>query len=122
MGLGPARQRCQRHQQLLADDSDVERLRREINQRASAARTLRGENGPGCFVPGLHSSNTDEYKVIRAVEARSGEEAAVAELDMKLEDWASAGLTSVAADFYHALILFCKRKALKVGCLDHQRG
>ena len=65
----------------MADDSDLERLRREINQRASAARTLRGETGPGCFVPGLHGSNVDECKVIRAVEVRSGEEAAVAELD-----------------------------------------
>ena len=33
---------------------------------------------------------------------------------MKLEDWASAELKSVAADFHHALIVFCKSKALKV--------
>ena len=36
------------------------------------------------------------------------------ELDIRLEDWASAELRSVAADFYHALILFCKGKALKI--------
>ena len=50
----------------------------------------------------------------RAVNARSGEEAAVTGLDLKLEDWASVELKSVAADFYHALILFCKGKALEV--------
>ena len=33
---------------------------------------------------------------------------------LKLEDWASAELKSFAADFYRALILFCKGKALKV--------
>ena len=43
-------------------DSDVERLRRDINQRASAARTLRGATGPGCLVPGLDGFNEDEYK------------------------------------------------------------
>ena len=36
------------------------------------------------------------------------------ELDLKRDDWASAELKSVAADFYHAVILFCKGKALKV--------
>ena len=48
------------------------------------------------------------------MEARPGEEAVVTELDLRLEDWASAEQKSVAADFYHALILFCKRKALKI--------
>ena len=38
----------------------------------------------------------------------------MAELDLRLEEWASAELKSVAADFYHALILFCKGKALKI--------
>ena len=36
------------------------------------------------------------------------------EVDLRLDDWASAELKSVAADFYHALILFCKGKALKI--------
>ena len=36
------------------------------------------------------------------------------ELDLRLDEWASAELKSVAADFYHALILFCKGKALKI--------
>ena len=44
-------------------------------------------------------------EVIRAVEAR---------LDLKLEGWASAELKGVAADFYHALTLFSKNKAVKV--------
>ena len=35
------------------------------------------------------------------------------ELDLRLDDWASAELKSVAADFYHALILLCK-KMLKI--------
>ena len=48
------------------------------------------------------------------MEARLGHEATVAELDIRLEDWASAELKSVAADFYHALILFRKGKALKI--------
>ena len=38
----------------------------------------------------------------------------MAELDLRLEEWASAELKSVAADFYHALILCCKGKALKI--------
>ena len=53
-------------------------------------------------------------EVIRVEEARPGDEATETELDLKLEDWASAELKSVAADFYRALILFCKGKALKV--------
>ena len=52
--------------------------------------------------------------IIRSVEARPGDEATVAELDLRLEDWASAELKSVAAYFYRALILFCKGKALKI--------
>ena len=52
-------------------------------------------------------------EIIRAVEARPGDEATVTELDLRLDDWASAELKSVAADFYRALILFCKGKALK---------
>ena len=48
------------------------------------------------------------------MEARPGDEATVTELDLRLDEWASAELKSVAADFYHALILFCKGKALKI--------
>ena len=48
------------------------------------------------------------------MEARPGDEATVAELDLRLEEWASAELMSVAADFYHALILFCKGETLKI--------
>ena len=44
-------------------------------------------------------------EIIRAVEGRPGDEATVTELDLRLDDWASAELKSVAADFYHALIL-----------------
>ena len=53
-------------------------------------------------------------EIIRSGEARPGDEATLAELDLRFEDWASAELKSVAADFYHALILFCKGKALKI--------
>ena len=53
-------------------------------------------------------------EIIRAVEARPGDEATVTELDLRLDDWASDELKSVAADFHHALILFCKGKALKI--------
>ena len=52
--------------------------------------------------------------MIRAVEARPGDEATVTELDLKLEEWASTELKSVAADFYYALFFFCKGKALKI--------
>ena len=48
------------------------------------------------------------------MEARPGDEATVTELDPRLEERASAGLKSVAADFHHALILTCKGKALKI--------
>ena len=53
-------------------------------------------------------------EIIRSVKARPGDEATFAELDIRPEDWWSAELKSVAADFYHALILFCKGKALKI--------
>ena len=53
-------------------------------------------------------------EIIRSVEARPGDEATVTELDVRLDDWANAALKSVAADFYYALILFCKGKALKI--------
>ena len=53
-------------------------------------------------------------EVIRVVEARPGDEATVTELDLRLDHWASAELKSVAADFCHALILFSKRRALKI--------
>ena len=61
-GVDPTGPRCKKHQELMTGDSDLERLRRDINQRASAARTLRGDTGPGCFVPELDGSNEDEYK------------------------------------------------------------
>ena len=38
----------------------------------------------------------------------------MAELDLRLEEWASAELKSVAADFNHALILFCNGQTLKI--------
>ena len=57
-------------------------------------------------------------EIVRAVEARPGDEATVTELDLRLDDWASAGLKSVAADFYHAP--FCKGKALKIVLPDKE--
>ena len=60
-------------------------------------------------------------EIIRSVEARLGDEATVAEWDLRLEEWASAALKSVAADLYHALILFCKEKALKI-VLTNEEG
>ena len=92
----------------MSGGSDLERLRREINQRASAARTLLGETGPRCFVPGLDGSNVDEWK-------KSSEQW---KPDLKLEDWASAELKSVAADFCHAVNKYePTRKASVVGKL-----
>ena len=52
-------------------------------------------------------------EIIRSVEARPGDEAIVAELDLRLEEWTSAERKCVAADF-HALILFCIGKELKI--------
>ena len=49
-------------------------------------------------------------EIIRSAEARPGDEATVAELDLRLEEWASAELKSVAADFYHALFSSAKGK------------
>ena len=49
-------------------------------------------------------------EIIRAVEARPGDEATVTELDLRLDDWASAELKGVAADFFHALISSAKGK------------
>ena len=89
------------------DDSDLERLRRDTNQRTSMVKTLDGVTGLGRFVPGkgrFQRGRVQEF--IRSVEARLLDEATVTELDLRLEEWASAELKSVAADFYHALILF----------------
>ena len=78
--------------------------------------------GLGYFVPGQDDFNRGRVQeIIRSVEARPGDEATVAELDIRLEDWASAELKSVAADFYHALILFCKGKALKIVLTNKRR-
>ena len=78
-------------------------------------KTQVGVIGLGCFVPGAgRFQRRRVQEIIRSVEARPGDEATVTELDLRLEEWASAELKSVAADFYHALILFCKGKALKI--------
>ena len=53
-------------------------------------------------------------EIIRSVEARPGDKAIVPESDLRLDEWASAELKSVAADVHHAQILFCKGKALKI--------
>ena len=47
-------------------------------------------------------------------QARPGDDATVTELDLRLDDWASVELRSVAADIWHELTLFCKGKALKI--------
>ena len=99
-------------------DSDLERLRRDTNQRASVARTLDGVTAPGCLGRTVQRGRVQE--VIRAVEAPLGDEATATELDLRLNDWASAELKSVAADFYHALILFFKGKALKNVLTNHE--
>ena len=87
------------------------------------AKTLVGATGLGCFVPGQDDFNQRGrvQEIIRSVEARPGDEATVAELDIRLEDWESAELKSVAADFHHALILFCKGKALNI-VLTNKKG
>ena len=91
------------------DDSDLERWRRETNQRASVAKTLDGVTGPWRVTSGQDASNVERVQeVIRAVEARPGDEATATELDLRLDDWASAELKSVA------LILFYKWTALKI--------
>ena len=87
------------------------------------AKALVGAIGLGCFVPGQDDFNEDEYKKSSdEVEARPGDEATEAELDIRLEGWGSAELKSVAADFYHALILFCKGKALKIVLTNKGEG
>ena len=48
------------------------------------------------------------------METRPEDEATVTELDLRLDDWASAEMKRVAADFHHALIFFCRGKALKI--------
>ena len=60
--LEPVRPGRKKHVELTMDDSDLERLRRDTNQRTSVAKTLDGAIGPGCFVPGQDSFNEDEYK------------------------------------------------------------
>ena len=44
------------------DGSDLERLRRDTNQRASMVKTLVGVTGLGCSVPELDDFNEDECK------------------------------------------------------------
>ena len=59
-------------------------------------------------------------EIIRSVEARPGDVATVTELDLRLDEWTGAELKSSAADFYHALILFCKGKALKINLTNKE--
>ena len=47
---GTSAARCKRHLELTMDDSDLERLRRDTNQRTSVTKTLDGVSGPECFV------------------------------------------------------------------------
>ena len=54
-------------------------------------------------------------QVIPAVEARLGDEASAIHLDLKLEDWASAELKSIAVDYYQ------QRHSVE-SCLGQQRG
>ena len=97
------------------DDSDLELLRRDANQRTSVAKTLDGVIVPGYFVLGQDGFNDVEYKKSSEHWRHDLEmRLEFLELDIRLDDWESAELKSVAADFYHALILFCKGKALKI--------
>ena len=68
--------RCQKHQELMTGDSDFESWRRDINERASAARALLGETGPGFFRTWAGRFQRGRVQeVIRAVAPRPGEEA-----------------------------------------------
>ena len=98
------------------DHSDLDRLRRDTNQRTSVAKTLDGVTDLGCFVLGQDGFNEDECKKSSDQISRG----TVTELDLRLDDWASAELKSVAADFYHALILFCKGKALNIVLINKE--
>ena len=51
-----------RHLELTMDDSDLERLRRDTNQRTSMVKTLDGVIGLGCFVLAQDDFNEDECK------------------------------------------------------------
>ena len=53
---------CKRYLELTMDDSDLDRLRRDTNQRTSMVKTLDGVTGSGCFVLGLDGFNVDECK------------------------------------------------------------
>ena len=92
------RPRRKRHLELTTDDSLLERLRRDTNQRTSMVKTLDGATGLGCFVSGQDGFNGDKYKK-SSEQWRLGDEATVTEVDLRLDDWASVDLKSVAADF-----------------------
>ena len=87
-----------RHLQLTMVNSDLERLRRDTNKRTSMVKTLVGVTGLECFVPGQDGFN-EECKILSNQWRRPGDEVTVAELDLRLEEWASAELKNVAADF-----------------------
>ena len=96
------------------DDSVLERLRRDQPENFSGQDTGRRDWSRlfRTWVGRFQRGRVQE--IIRAVEARPGYEAIVTELDLRLDDWASVEFKSVTADFHHALILFCKGKALKI--------
>ena len=60
------------------------------------------------------------HEIIRSVEARPGDKATVPESDLRLDEWASAELKSVAADVHHAHSLL-QRESVE-NCPDQQRG
>ena len=82
-GIGPGK--AQRHQDLMMGDPDLELLRSgEDTAWRDLSRVFRTWAGR------FQSGRVQE--VIRAVEARRGNEASVTELDLGLDDWASADL------------------------------
>ena len=79
------------------DDSDLELVRRDTNQRTSNGEDTGWRDWSRVFRRRVSTMTSARNHQI------SGGEATVAELDLRLEEWASADLKSVAADFHHVL-------------------
>ena len=100
-----------RHLELTMGDSDLERLLARYQPESFNGEDTVWRDWSRVFRTWTGRFQRGVQEIIRSVEVRPG--TTVAELDIRLEDWRSAELKSVAVDFCHALILFFKGKTLK---------
>ena len=96
-------------------DSDLERLRRRYQPENFGGEVASWRDWSRVFRTWAGRFQRGRVQeVIRTVEARPSDEAILSELDIKFARLGRCTEKRLRLTFYHALILFCKGKALKV--------